>query len=321
MRRRLGMLSVLFITTVLLFAGTGCDQFMQDIVGYSDYLDTVYGPIDIDDAPHISTRGKDSYLPVVEGMAWRVSATGDGHYRWGEIRYDEVKLMTDDALVTSNGHIFFDDSSYTFSSGGDGQTAMMALLDLSYTSNSYYPWLDSSMEEYCEQERVIQFDWSNYDEYDPMATITYVSGYSDVRTPNGYAFEDCLSFEMDFDYPETIPDHMQSDLKHAVVYVAQGVGLVYANLEYNDGTSNTIHVTHYTPFGETVRFFDDDGSTQLKDGKVYVEGDILTMPQVYKTGYDLTGWSDGTDVHTPGDTFVMPDVDVDFTAVWTVAEQ
>jgi uncharacterized repeat protein (TIGR02543 family) len=253
-------------------------------------------------------------------MALRFSATGDGHYRWGEFRYDEVELKSDYTSVTSKGHIFFDDSSFTFSSSGDGQTAMMVLMDLNFTSTAFYPRLDSSMQEYCEQEKVLQFERFTQDERHPTVTVTYKPGFTDVRTPNGQLFEDCLSCIIDYNFPSATKTDFD-DVEFAKFFVAKGVGLVSADLEYTDGTSNTIYVTHYTPFGETVRFFDDDGSTQLKDGKVYVEGDILTMPQVYKTGYDLTGWSDGTDVHTPGDTFVMPDDDVDFTAVWTVAEQ
>jgi hypothetical protein len=77
-----------------------------------------------------------------------------------------------------------------------------------------------------------------------------------------------------------------------------------------------MYVTNHSRFGETIRFFDDDSNSLLKTPEVYVEGELIQIPNYSKPGYQLNEWTDGTNSYQPGDTFTMPDIDVDMYAIW-----
>jgi hypothetical protein len=343
-----------FILCIILLSG--CDQFMDEVITYSGYKtiensedehtsdqQDSWDPIDQDRTTRYGDYGKESYYPLVEGMKWRYliddeSGGFTNNSYWDDSAEVKISEITQISTQPSCWTVYIDDLrgdslDWTFDiedgrvTGGNGNGFACIFPAFSFDRiMEQVPMLDFDGE--YEQKLNTTETYSSSSSYGGSSgncdetydiTVTYSSLVDEFQTPGGLVFHDCV--QVDFQVSFTSPPCFESYQDHVTVVLSKGVGYVYVQIEYNTGEVDTVYVTDYTPFGETVRFFDDDGSTQLMDGKVYVEGDILTMPQVYKTGYDLTGWSDGTDVHTPGDTFVMPDDDVDFTAVWTVAEQ
>ncbi len=74
------------------------------------------------------------------------------------------------------------------------------------------------------------------------------------------------------------------------------------------------------PSTVNVSFAKGDAVGNAPAAKEVGIGSEYTLPEnrsLYKEGYTLTGWSDGTNTYAPGDTYTLGDVDVEFTPVFT----
>jgi hypothetical protein len=93
---------------------------------------------------------------------------------------------------------------------------------------------------------------------------------------------------------------------------------------HNTGEVAHVYVDQYTRFGETLTFDMNTTDTVSKTiaAKVYVEGEQITLPNVERDGYVLSGWQaivddQIIDTYAPGSTFTMGDKDVTMKAVWS----
>jgi hypothetical protein len=63
-----------------------------------------------------------------------------------------------------------------------------------------------------------------------------------------------------------------------------------------------------------------DGGSVPVDGNNYTSGAEVTVPgntgSLTRSGFSFSGWSDGTNTYTAGDTFIMGSADVTLSAVW-----
>lgn len=68
----------------------------------------------------------------------------------------------------------------------------------------------------------------------------------------------------------------------------------------------------------TVTFTTEDGEGEAPAGLQQKKGDTFLLPENSYTyaGYLFAGWSDGTQVYQPGDSYTMPHKAVTFTALW-----
>lgn len=68
----------------------------------------------------------------------------------------------------------------------------------------------------------------------------------------------------------------------------------------------------------TVTFTTEEGEGEAPDGLQHKKGDIFLLPENPYTyaGHLFAGWSDGTKVYQPGDSYTMPHKAVTFTAQW-----
>jgi uncharacterized repeat protein (TIGR02543 family) len=64
-----------------------------------------------------------------------------------------------------------------------------------------------------------------------------------------------------------------------------------------------------------------DGGSVPVDGNNYTSGAEVTVPgntgSLTRSGFTFSGWSDGTNTYTAGDTFIMGSADVTLSAVWS----
>jgi hypothetical protein len=150
----------------------------------------------------------------------------------------------------------------------------------------------------------------------------YDNSLRDIYTPSGIYYKDCIHLTGELYFPNGYNQRFYQTKVDA--YLAKGVGYVYMKIVHNTGEVAHVYVDQYTRFGETLTFDMNTTDTVSKTiaAKVYVEGEQITLPNVERDGYVLSGWQaivddQIIDTYAPGYTFTMADKDVTMKAVWS----
>jgi hypothetical protein len=315
MRRRLGRLSVLSITMVLLFAGTGCDQFMQDIIRESIKIPHL---IDPDEATILDPFDEDSYFPIIDG------------YRWTYNNGAQVEVQVDSDAIGENRFIVknlnygngeFEGSVYQ--NGDFYQANQNGFSNPRYLPpHDYFGFSPIALED---EQMYIGSYWTYTEGSGEETQRLEVTGVNkDILTPGGLVFNNCIELTRTITYHEEY--HWDVDLLKVEYYLCPGVGYVYEKRYWDDDSVEFNYVIDYTHLGETLSLETNtlDNVSPSVSAEILEEGQEIRLPLLHREGFVNVEWNtsqDGTGTtYQPNSIFIMPDADVSLYAVWEAVE-
>ena len=278
----------LIVLCIGMVALAGCDLLVNELLVAVNRPFYRLGILDPDRTPYWQEHSKESYFPHFDGMQYAYS------------NGDAIELSTDG------------EGSHGSSSSGNILLLMTMYMDIEdidayLMSHTETPW------NYIKGPGFAQ----NFEFQCEIINQSVTRG----------SYENCMKIRREITYPDSY-DLSGPRLKHVIDYLKQGIGYVGADIEYVDGSTESMYLSDYTRFGYGP-VYDGNGNTS---GEAPVEALIVEPGQTIscrdantlaKDGYVFSEWNtqaDGSGTsYSPDDEIIMQDGDITLYAQWEVS--